>query len=200
MQPSSTQKSARLFKSSLLERLTRTHIAVPITLFILYSGTLLYWSLSVLVLHPLIVLLLFLVGLITFTWIEYQVHRRIFHLETTKPWKAKFQHTIHGVHHDHPKDRQRLAMPPVLSLLIATTLLLILKAIMGDFTFAFLPGFLTGYASYLLVHYVIHVFSPPSNRFRILWINHSIHHYKDSSKAFGVSSPLWDYIYGTQPK
>jgi sterol desaturase/sphingolipid hydroxylase (fatty acid hydroxylase superfamily) len=30
-----------------------------------------------------------------------------------------------------------------------------------------------------------------------LWVNHSVHHYKDGEIVFGVSSPLWDYIYGT---
>jgi hypothetical protein len=33
-----------------------------------------------------------------------------------------------------------------------------------------------------------------------LWINHSIHHYKDGEIVFGVSTPLWDYIYGTMYK
>ena len=30
-----------------------------------------------------------------------------------------------------------------------------------------------------------------------LWINHAVHHYKDGNAVFGVSSPLWDYIFGT---
>jgi sterol desaturase/sphingolipid hydroxylase (fatty acid hydroxylase superfamily) len=68
---------------------------------------------------------------------------------------------------------------------------------MGDFVFAFLPGFLVGYASYLGVHYMVHAYQPPKNFLKTLWINHSIHHYKDGEIVFGVSSPLWDYIYGT---
>ncbi|MEL6652049.1 MAG: fatty acid hydroxylase, partial [Bacteroidota bacterium] len=26
------------------------------------------------------------------------------------------------------------------------------------------------------------------------------HHYKDDTVAFGVSSPLWDYVFRTMPK
>jgi sterol desaturase/sphingolipid hydroxylase (fatty acid hydroxylase superfamily) len=68
---------------------------------------------------------------------------------------------------------------------------------MGDFVFSFLPGFLTGYAFYLSIHYMVHAFPPPKNFFKVLWVNHSIHHYKEGEYVFGVSSPLWDYVYGT---
>ena len=71
---------------------------------------------------------------------------------------------------------------------------------MGDFVFAFLPGFLVGYASYLFVHYIVHAYAPPKNFFKALWVNHSIHHYKDNTVVFGVSSPLWDYVFRTMPK
>ena len=68
---------------------------------------------------------------------------------------------------------------------------------MYDFVFAFLPGFIVGYASYLSVHYMVHAYPPPKNFFKALWVNHGVHHYKDGEVVFGVSSPLWDYIYGT---
>lgn len=88
-------------------------------------------------------------------------------------------------------------MPPILSVTIATVLLLVFRVILGDFVFSFLPGFLVGYAYYLSVHYMVHAFQPPKNFLKVLWINHSMHHYRDGESIFGVSSPLWDYIYGT---
>ncbi|MGB3618930.1 MAG: sterol desaturase family protein, partial [Catalinimonas sp.] len=33
-----------------------------------------------------------------------------------------------------------------------------------------------------------------------LWVHHSIHHFKDDERAFGVSSPLWDWVFGTMPR
>jgi sterol desaturase/sphingolipid hydroxylase (fatty acid hydroxylase superfamily) len=111
--------------------------------------------------------------------------------------REKIQYIIHGVHHEFPKDKDRLAMPPLLSVTIATILLLFFRLMLGDLAFSILPGFLVGYAAYLAIHYMVHVFQPPKNIFRRLWINHSIHHYKNGESVYGVSSPLWDYIYGT---
>jgi sterol desaturase/sphingolipid hydroxylase (fatty acid hydroxylase superfamily) len=45
----------------------------------------------------------------------------------------------------------------------------------------------------------VHIFKPPRNFLKALWRNHSIHHYKDDSILFGVSSPIWDYVYRSLP-
>lgn len=193
-------KSARLFSSPLLEKLTRTHSLVPVSLFTIGAAVLLVISIRFAGVAAGVSGLLFLTGLFTFTWAEYQVHRRVFHLKPSTPKRAKLQYTIHGVHHALPEDKDRLAMPPVLSLAIATMLIFIFKWIIGSFAFSFLAGFFLGYAAYLFVHYMVHAYRPPKSRLRILWRHHFIHHYKDDSCAFGVSSPLWDYIYNTMPK
>lgn len=194
------RKTVRIFKSSVLERLTRTHSMVPVTLFLICAACLFYVSIRFAGIAVHISMLLFLAGLIGFTWVEYQVHRRLFHLTPSTPARAKFQYTIHGVHHALPEDRARLAMPPVLSLAIAAILTITFKWMIGAFSFPFLAGFFTGYAAYLFVHYLVHAYRPPRNRLKILWKHHFIHHYKDDTRAFGVSSPLWDYIYKTMPK
>jgi hypothetical protein len=36
----------QLFKNPILEKLSRTHISVPLTIFFLYSSVLLYWSIA----------------------------------------------------------------------------------------------------------------------------------------------------------
>jgi len=190
----------RLFRNPFLEKLTRTHISVPIIIFIVYAASLVTFNIINSSVPVLLSIALFFLGWIFFSWVEYQVHRRVFHLSTNTPQREKFQYTVHGVHHHHPKDKDRLAMPPVLSVLIATVLLFIFKLFIGDYVFAFLPGFLVGYAFYLLIHYLVHIHRPPKNIFRHLWINHSIHHYKDGEMVFGVSTPLWDYVYGTMYK
>lgn len=187
----------QLFNNPILEKLSRTHIAVPLIIFFSYATGLLYWNVTHTSLSSLVTIGLFFVGFITFTWVEYNVHRYVFHMKTYTALRAKMQYTMHGVHHEFPKDKDRLAMPPLVSITIGTVLLLIFKVIMGDFVFAFLPGFMVGYASYLAVHYMVHAYPPPKNFLKALWVNHSIHHYKDGEVVFGVSSPLWDYLYGT---
>lgn len=190
----------QLFNNPILEKLSRTHISVPLVIFFSYSGGLLYWSITNTAISAWTTAGLFLAGLITFTWVEYLAHRYVFHMATYTKFREKFQYTVHGVHHEFPKDKDRLAMPPLLSITISTILLLLFRLVMGDYVFAFLPGFLTGYAAYLSVHYMVHAYQPPKNFLKYLWINHGTHHYKNGEMVFGVSSPLWDYIYGTMHK
>lgn len=190
----------RLFNNAILERLTRSHISVPVSLFGLYGIGLLIWSVTHTSLSIALTVGLFLLGLLFFTWVEYNVHRYLFHIPTTTEARTKFQYTMHGVHHHHPKDKDRIAMPPLLSITLATVLVIVFRFAMGDYAFSFTSGFLVGYGSYLLVHYLVHIHRPPKNMFRYLWINHSIHHYRDGEIIFGVSTPLWDHIYGTMAR
>lgn len=190
----------QLFENPILEKLSRTHISVPLIIFFTYAAGLLYWSVTHTALTAAVTVGLFVIGLLSFTWVEYNVHRYVFHMATNTESKAKAQYTMHGIHHEFPKDKTRLAMPPLLSITLATLLLFVFRLILGDFVFAFLPGFLVGYAGYLSVHYMVHAFQPPKNFLKALWVNHSVHHYKNGEVVFGVSSPLWDYIYGTMTK
>ena len=133
----------KLFENKILEKLTRTHIAIPISLFIIYSGALLYYS--IVTIGTLTVLQttgLFFGGFFFFTLIEYVMHRHLFHIGTSTKKREKLQYTLHGVHHEYPKDKERLAMPPIMSIILATTLLFVFKLVLGPLVFAFLPGFL----------------------------------------------------------
>ncbi|HYG39103.1 MAG TPA: sterol desaturase family protein [Cytophagales bacterium] len=189
-----------LFNNPVVEKLTRTHIAVPISIFVVFAIALLYVGFTRTVIHPLVIIGIFVAGFLIFTLIEYIVHRYLFHMGTESEVKVKIQYAVHGIHHEYPKDKDRLAMPPLLSSILAAVFFFSFRAMMGDYVFAFLPGFVLGYASYLFVHYIVHAYQPPKNFFKILWINHGIHHYKDHDVAFGVSSPLWDVVFRTLPK
>jgi sterol desaturase/sphingolipid hydroxylase (fatty acid hydroxylase superfamily) len=192
--------SPDLFKSAWLNRLTRTHIAFPVSIFFCYAAGLLYYTAIYTELSLQTTIILFLLGLLFFTFAEYTIHRWVYHpSENASEGYRNFTYKVHGVHHDYPRDKQRLAMPPWLSLLVATVLLLIFRFVLGVSGFTFAAGFLVGYALYLLVHYTVHAFPPPRNRFRVLWDNHAIHHHVNEDILFGVSSPLWDYVFGTLP-
>ena len=191
--------SAQIFSNPVLEKISRTHISVPITLFLAISSVSLYFGLITTIPLWLGFAVLF-AGIFVFTFVEYLMHRHFFHMEPDTPIKDKLQYGIHGVHHDYPRDKDRLAMPPFVSAAYAAILYLMFTLLMGDFALYFLPGFLLGYAGYLGVHYLVHVYNPPKNFFKVLWVNHAIHHYNNPDTAFGVSSPLWDYLLGTLPK
>lgn len=195
-----TKGTKVLFKNKILERITRTHIAIPLVIFIVMSLCLIIYGLSYSYINAINGVGLFFLGFLSFTLFEYLIHRYLFHLAPNTPKREKFAYTIHGVHHDYPKDKDRLAMPIPLSIALTVLFFLLYWLIMGNLVYAFLPGFLIGYASYLWIHYMVHAFQPPKNFLKVLWMHHSIHHYKDPENAFGVSSPLWDYVFGTMPK
>ena len=192
--------SAQIFSNPVLERISRTHISIPITLFLAISSVSLYYGVTATSIPFGFGLAVAVLGIIAFTFVEYMMHKHFFHMEPDTPIKDKLQYGIHGVHHDYPRDKDRLAMPPFVSAAYSAILYLVFTLLMGDFALYFLPGFLLGYSGYLGVHYVVHVYNPPKNFFKVLWVNHAIHHYKNPDAAFGVSSPLWDYLLGTLPK
>lgn len=192
--------SAQMFSNPILERISRTHIMVPITLFFAISSVSFYYAVMTTSIGLSVGLLITFFGLFAFTFVEYMMHKHFFHMEPDTPLKDKLQYSMHGVHHDYPKDKDRLAMPPFVSAAYAAIFYLVFKLIMGDYSLYFLPGFLLGYSAYLGVHYIVHAYSPPKNFLKVLWVNHAIHHYKDPDSSFGVSSPLWDYLLGTMPK
>ncbi|MFN3405147.1 MAG: sterol desaturase family protein [Cytophagaceae bacterium] len=192
--------SKQLFENPFLEKLTRTHISVPICIFLLISSGLLIYGIRYTTLAVYYIPFLFISGFLFFTLLEYLVHRYVFHMKPDTDLKRKLQYSMHGIHHEFPKDQGRLAMPPVISILLAAIFFVIFYLLMNTKVFAFLPGMLSGYAFYLFVHFIVHAYPPPKNFTKALWVNHAIHHYKDNNTVFGVSSPLWDYVFGTMPK
>ena len=192
--------SPKLFDNPILEKLTHTHISFPLIIFGLIAGALLYYGIIEKGFEAPVMIYLFVAGLFFFTFVEYIMHRYLYHIPATSERKKKIAYTMHGVHHDYPKDKSRLAMPPVLSLIIATVLFIIYRSVLGDYVFGFLAGFLIGYAAYLAVHYSVHAFKVPNKFLKTLWHHHSIHHYREPDRAFGVSSPLWDHIFRTMPR
>ena len=189
----------RLMKSGFWESFSKTHIAVPLTIF---YGLSLIISIYCAIQYQVpvsTVLLVFAFGFFVFTFIEYLVHRYVFHMGTYTRIREKIQYLFHGVHHEYPRDKERLAMPPLASVSIAVVLFVFFWLVAGTLGWVFGSGFIAGYAFYLSMHYAVHAFRPPKNFMRIMWRYHSIHHYKNHEVAYGVSSPFWDMVFRTLP-
>lgn len=189
----------QVFQNPILEAMTRTHIAFPLSIFYVTAALALYAGLVWFNQDLIASLSLFIVGGFFFTLVEYLVHRYFYHMEPSTPRKARLQYLFHGIHHDHPRDKKRLALPPLMSLLVAAMFVGIFRLILGGSGFAFGGGFMAGYATYLLIHYAIHVHTPPKNFLGSIWKHHNLHHFVGDTGAFGVSSPFWDHIFGTMP-
>jgi sterol desaturase/sphingolipid hydroxylase (fatty acid hydroxylase superfamily) len=190
-----------MFENKLLNRLSQTHIATPIIIFFVYAIGLLWYTATYTDIGFFTVVGLFFAGTLAFTFMEYTVHRWVYHPPHGASEKYKeATYNMHGFHHDYPKDKRRLAMPPVLAVVISTVLLFLFKLIIQEYAFAYLAGFVVGYAMYLVVHYTVHMYAPPKNFLKALWVNHALHHYSEDEVLYGVSQPLWDYVFRTMPK
>lgn len=190
-----------MFENKFLNRLTQTHIATPIVIFFVYAIGLLWYTAVKTDLTFLTVAFVFLAGTLGFTFMEYVVHRWVYHPPHGASEEYKeMTYNMHGFHHDYPKDKKRLAMPPILAIIIATSLLFLFELVLGQYSFSYLAGFVVGYAMYLVVHYTVHMYPPPKNFLKALWVNHALHHYSEDDILFGVSQPLWDYVFRTMPK
>jgi len=192
-----------IFKNPILERLTKTDPISNIIVYGLVNALLIYLAIGVIGLNVWAFLGLFVFGLFFWTFAEYMLHRYVFHWVTEAKWSQRFHFIMHGAHHSFPADKDRLLMPPVPGIIMASFLFgifYIVFWIVGytPLVYGFFPGFFIGYLLYSFVHRATHVMRPPK-RFRDLWHHHSLHHYKYPDKAFGVSNTFWDKVFGTMP-
>ncbi|WP_020402066.1 sterol desaturase family protein [Gracilimonas tropica] len=140
-------------------------------------------------------------ALFFWTLFEYFAHRYLFHIDEYFPESAfaqKLAYTLHGIHHEFPRDTERIIMPPVPGLMILGLLFLVYFLLMGNYVYLFLPGFITGYLLYTRIHYKTHV-TPVPSYLKSNYKHHALHHYKYPEKAFGISTTLWDRVFGTMP-
>src|SRR5690554_24146 len=89
--------SAHMFKNPVLEKLSRTHILIPISLFLVVGGLSLYYGITTTPIAAGIAILLVFAGFLSFTFVEYMMHRYLYHMLPTNKIKDKVQYTIHGV-------------------------------------------------------------------------------------------------------
>jgi len=194
-------KTGELFQNSILEKLTRTSIYIPLVMHTLIASVFLYYAVVYTPISYVIILALFFLGWLTWTFAEYSIHRWFYHGSFDSRWLKKIQYMGHGIHHSYPKDAERLAMPPLPALILIALFFGTFYMISGIYAVAFFPGFLIGYVLYIGIHYAQHIYKVPKLAlFKKLWKYHALHHYKyPDTKVFGVSTLLWDRVFGTLP-
>jgi len=197
---SKKNESVRMFKSDLMEFFSHVHPATPLALYLPVVTYMLYAAFWRSRLSILAVAALFVVGILIWTLLEYIIHRWIFHYEPKTAVGTKLHFIVHGVHHDYPNDGRRLVMPPAVSIPLAVVFWLVFALTLGRFAPAVSAGFGFGYICYDSIHYAIHHF--PMKRGVGLWLKqyHLRHHFHDDHAGYGVSNPLWDYVFRTTRK
>lgn len=137
-------------------------------------------------------------GIMGWTLMEYLLHRFIFHLKPIGPLTKRFVFLFHGLHHDDPNDPTRLVMPPVPAILIMFLLWKFFELFIPIFYLTgFMAFFTVGYLLYDYIHYATHHFKMTGKVGRYLKKWHLQHHFRHEKAKYGVSSPLWDYIFRT---
>lgn len=142
-------------------------------------------------------------GLFLWTLIEYIMHRFLFHLDYYLPDNRvgiTLHFTLHGIHHYLPMDKYRLVMPPTLFIALATPFWKLAHTLFfwnWHVATAIFCGGVFGYICYDLTHYFLHHQNLP------LWWKHLKklhleHHFLDYENGFGVTSPFWDAVFGTE--
>jgi len=195
---SNKDESARLFQSSFLELFTHVHWSVPIIIYLPVVVYAVYAGAKPGALSTLGIVLIFLAGVMVWTLTEYLLHRFVFHYEPKSMWGKRLHFLMHGVHHDYPQDSKRLVMPPVVSIPLASLFLgLFILVLPAGHVAATFAGFIFGYICYDEIHYATH-HAPMKGKLG-LWLKHHHvrHHYLDPDRGFGVSTPVWDYVFGT---
>lgn len=198
----------RLFESDFLEFFTHIHPAVvaviwlPVAMYFLVRAVQMVPSGT----SPLYLPVAMLLGLFIWTLAEYTLHRFIFHFEPRTPWQERLSFLFHGVHHAQPRSKTRLVMPPTVSIPLGLLFYALFYLIVGvalDAAHWLAPlfgGFILGYLLYDLSHYAMHHWRMKRGYFKTIRRHHMLHHGKTPNQRFGVSSPLWDHVFGTEPQ
>lgn len=190
--------SIRIFKNPVLEAMTHVHPIVPLLLWVPIAAYAFYLSYVEKNLSAIEYIAFFFIGFVVWTLTEYVLHRFVFHLPVRGPISERFVFLFHGLHHDDPNDPTRLVMPPVPAILIMALIYKFFALIVPDrYIEVFMGYFIIGYLCYDYIHYATHHFKMTSRVGRYLKKFHLQHHFRHEKAKYGVSSPLWDYIFRT---
>jgi cyclopropane-fatty-acyl-phospholipid synthase len=132
-----------------------------------------------------------LIGLGSWTAIEYIMHRYVLHgVEPFRHW--------HAEHHRRPT--ALICTPTILSASLIAALVFLPAFGAGGLwrACALTLGVLTGYLAYSIMHHAIHHWRGDDAWLmqRKRW--HALHHHpRERPGCYGVTSELWDHIFGT---
>jgi dihydroceramide fatty acyl 2-hydroxylase len=140
-------------------------------------------------------------GVLSWSLMEYGLHRFIFHYQAHTRFGRKLLYQVHLSHHENPAATQLFASL-YLSIPIAAVYWLFAWAITGSWAAAsyLFIGMAAGYFLYEWLHFQFHHRKSRLRLMRYLRRYHLLHHYKTPELRFGVTSPVFDLVFGTYRK
>ena len=131
---------AQIFRNQYLEYLTKTHPLVIWSMYLPVIIFLTYYAYSKLSFSGIAIISIFLAGILFWTFFEYIMHRFVFHIVSENPRIKRIAYVMHGNHHEFPRDRQRLFMPAVPSIIISSSVFLIMYALITQYCICIFSG------------------------------------------------------------
>uniref|UniRef100_A0A7S1EPR9 Fatty acid 2-hydroxylase n=1 Tax=Timspurckia oligopyrenoides TaxID=708627 RepID=A0A7S1EPR9_9RHOD len=193
-----TDHTVKMFQSDTLEFLTKCPWYMPLLFWIPIAIAILFQYFKHVTFDAPRFSSLALGGFVFWLFFEYSLHRWGFHAKSSTYWGNIIHFLIHGHHHITPMDDNRVVFPPVPALLFASPIWIGVLYLLGYADgYAFLLGFLIGYLNYDMTHFWIHQRVPKSPYIQWHKSRHVYHHYHAPSGNFGISHPLFDYVFGT---
>lgn len=185
----------RYFNNPILDKLSHTSLS---TVILIYTPIVLYFlSKSFTHFNVFIILLAMILGLFIWSFTEYCTHRFAFHFKV-KNSRLKYLHAIfHLAHHEQLQDSSKYQALIILTLPISVLYYYLFKFLFAALSAPIFAGFILGYIIYEIVHFSTHQFKMQSKITKSLKQHHMRHHYFNDTKNFGVTSPLWDYVFHT---
>jgi sterol desaturase/sphingolipid hydroxylase (fatty acid hydroxylase superfamily) len=139
------------------------------------------------------------IGLFSWSLFEYVMHRFIFHYDARSRLGRRFLHHAHVSHHENPAAKSGLSSSLILGLPIGAVYWPFAWAVTGSWVAAswLFIGLAAGFFTYKWVHFQCHHRRSRLRLLRYLRHYHLLHHYKTPKLRFGVTSPLFDLVFGT---
>ena len=139
-------------------------------------------------------------GLTIWTFVEYLVHRFVLHYDAHSKFGERLTYLGHGRHHENPTAHDHLVFSPLFSIPAAAAFYGLFSLLAGSIDAAPLfAGFVLGYVAYEALHYLMHGCTRSRIRlFLRLRQRHLCHHNRDEHFDFGVTTPIWDYVFRTR--
>lgn len=200
VRPNPAERSIRLFRNDLLESLTHVHPIVPLLFWTPVAAWLIWRAVAVHGIGPLPLAGIAAGAIVVWTLAEYLLHRFLFHYKATSRLGKYLIFMFHGVHHDAPRDKTRLVMPPAGAIIVLFLLWqLFALAIPSPWIEPFFGFFILSYLGYDYIHYATHHFPMRHPLLHAIKVYHLQHHYAAKGVRYGVTSPFWDRVFGTYP-
>lgn len=135
-------------------------------------------------------------GALTWSFFEYVIHRFIGH--GSPIWRKFAFRKEHTAHHSKGNYFASTWKKLLLAAGVFGSCWPLATFVAGDVAgTAYTVGFVAFYGIYEVFHRLLHVWEGVGPYARFARRHHFFHHFHDPQKNHGVTSPLWDWVFGT---